>query len=101
MSQFIFDIFSQLDMQNTHTHAPSRILEMGVKRASTERQQSVNRASTEHRRYLVLHPRYYEWCLITSIHKEGYGSHYGQICTGYSLHILRDINNLFHLQSYH
>ena len=96
-----FRQISHLDLQNTDTHAPNHILKMSVNRASTERQQSVNRASTEHQRYLVLHLRYYEWCLIKSIHKEGYGSLYTQICMGYSIHIFWDSNNLFHLQSYH
>jgi len=85
-----FRRISRLDVQNKHTHAPNHILKISINRASTERQQ-----------YLVLHLQYYEWCLITSIHKEGYSSPYRQICTGYSSHILRDSNNLFHLQSYH
>ena len=91
-----FRRISCLDVQNKHTHPTTYWIW-----ASTERQQSVNRASTERQRYLALHLRYYEWCLITSIHKEGYGSLYRQICTGYSSHIFRDSNNLFHLQSYH
>jgi len=36
----------RLDVQYTNTHAPNHILTMSVNRASTERQQSVNRAST-------------------------------------------------------
>jgi hypothetical protein len=85
-----FRRISRLDVQNKDTLAPNHILEM-----------SVNRASTERQRYLVLHLRQYEWCLISSIHKEGHGSLYRQICTWYSSHILWDSNNLFHLQSYH
>ena len=50
---------------------------------------------------LVLHLRQYAWRLIISIHTEGYGSLGWQICTGYSHHILRDSNNLFHFQRYY
>ena len=82
-----FGRISPLDVQNTDTHAPNHILKMSINRVSAERQW-----------YLVLHLRYYEWCLIKSINKEGYGSLYRQICTGYSSHILRDSNKLFHLQ---
>jgi hypothetical protein len=89
---------SRLDMEHTHTHAPNHILKMSVIIASTEHPQSVNRVSTERQRYLVLHLRQYEWCLITSIHKTGYGSLYRKICSGYSSHILQDSNNLSHLQ---
>ena len=41
-----FRRISHLDVQNNHTHAPNHILKMSGNRASTERQQSVNRAST-------------------------------------------------------
>jgi len=41
-----FRRISRLDVQNTDTHAPNHILKMSVNRASTECQQSVNRAST-------------------------------------------------------
>jgi hypothetical protein len=85
-----FRRISRLDVQNMDTYTPNHILKM-----------SVNSASTERQRDLVLHLRWYEWCLIKSIHKEGYGSLYRQIGTGYSSHILRDSNNLFHLESYH
>jgi len=36
----------RLDVQNKHTHAPNHILKIGVNRASTECQQSLNRGST-------------------------------------------------------
>ena len=41
-----FRHISPLDIENKHTHKPNHILKMSINRASTERQQSVNRAST-------------------------------------------------------
>jgi len=41
-----FRLISRLDIPNKHTHTPNHIMKMSVNRSSTERQQSVNRAST-------------------------------------------------------
>jgi len=48
---------SCLDVHNTDTHAANHILKMSVNRALTERQHSVNWASTERQQYLVLNLR--------------------------------------------